>query len=461
MIHSIELHNFQSHKDSRLEFVAGVNGIVGESRKGKTAILRALHWNRENKPTGEAHLSNWIKDQKKKIIGECKVIVKTTGGEIARVRSKDFNGYFLGEDKFEAINRDVPEPIKTAWGFTEINVQRQLDPPFLLSKSAPEVSRFFNQVLALDDMDKLIAAAASKADKVASDLRAIVGIKGKGPKHDRPGEIDDVAKQIQGLAWIDQAKPLIDAAQAVEKEIEAHQSTIAEIDSLCVKIAVSMQAIAKHTKATTAEPALKQAESLVNEIEAIEQKRAQIDALIVAIAQESKTTERGRRVLLAETYIDLAASIMPEIDALTEKKTEIDALISKIKVSEVVTEKSKKVLLVDPHLQKAEALQREIEALSEKDKALTAAILGIKQAKAAKEKANMVKMAEAYLLIAERAQAEIDALQARLNGLTLAVMPIKKLTAEITAKRQELELLESAMPEVCPACGQAIDHDHD
>ena len=40
---NVNLHNFQSISDANLEFVEGLNLIVGQSNSGKTAILRAIN----------------------------------------------------------------------------------------------------------------------------------------------------------------------------------------------------------------------------------------------------------------------------------------------------------------------------------------------------------------------------------------------------------------------------------
>jgi exonuclease SbcC len=49
----IVLENFQSHEYTDLELSRGLNIFVGESRQGKTAVLRAFQWVYENKPTGK------------------------------------------------------------------------------------------------------------------------------------------------------------------------------------------------------------------------------------------------------------------------------------------------------------------------------------------------------------------------------------------------------------------------
>ena len=52
MIKKIKIENFQSHRDTELEFSKGVNVITGLSNSGKTAIIRAFQLLKNNRPLG-------------------------------------------------------------------------------------------------------------------------------------------------------------------------------------------------------------------------------------------------------------------------------------------------------------------------------------------------------------------------------------------------------------------------
>jgi len=54
VVEKITIKNFQSHEETELQFSSGVNVIVGSSDSGKSAILRALKWVVQNKPSGTA-----------------------------------------------------------------------------------------------------------------------------------------------------------------------------------------------------------------------------------------------------------------------------------------------------------------------------------------------------------------------------------------------------------------------
>jgi transcriptional regulator NrdR family protein len=157
MIISLEIQNFQSHEETKLDFHKGVNVIVGSSDGGKTAIIRALRWVVWNRPSGNAIRSWWG--------GETRVCLGLENGEV--VRSKDRSDLYrihsnrsdqgrtsVGEEtEFKAFGTSVPEEISRFLNISEVNLQQQLDSPFLLSKTPGEVASYFNKIAKLDKID--------------------------------------------------------------------------------------------------------------------------------------------------------------------------------------------------------------------------------------------------------------------------------------------------------------------
>ena len=56
-IKNLRIINFQSHKNTTMNFSNGLNVIVGESDVGKTAIIRALKWVLFNEPKGASFIN--------------------------------------------------------------------------------------------------------------------------------------------------------------------------------------------------------------------------------------------------------------------------------------------------------------------------------------------------------------------------------------------------------------------
>jgi len=145
MIKQLNIENFQSHKDTSLDFVDGVNVIIGASDCGNSAIIRALKLLAWNRPSGNEIRSTWG--------GKTSVEVFTDNAHVARIKDKE-ELYILGDQHFKAFRTDVPKEIQDALNLTEINLQYQLDAPFLLSLSPGQVAQHFNAIAKLDQIDR-------------------------------------------------------------------------------------------------------------------------------------------------------------------------------------------------------------------------------------------------------------------------------------------------------------------
>jgi len=167
MIKSLELHNFQSHKRSSLEFDPGVNVIIGPSDSGKTAVIRALRWLVWNRPLGDAMRSTWG--------GSTHVRITTEEGIVTRLKNNTEQGYVLKigdkvKSHFNAVRTDVPKEISDILNLNEINLQQQLDSPFLLTDSSGEVAKHFNKVAHLDQIDSGLKNVQSWLNEIARTI---------------------------------------------------------------------------------------------------------------------------------------------------------------------------------------------------------------------------------------------------------------------------------------------------
>jgi len=172
MIKSLTIENYQSHKNSFLEFSTGINVISGQSNNGKTAILRALNWVITNRPQGIAFKSTFS-DKKE----TCRVSLIINDTEIIRERNNSINSYqigssFLYKDNtyFTTIGNDVPSEVSSAINISDINCASQFERHFLLMDSPGEVGRTINKVVKLDDIDALISNISSKITSTNKEL---------------------------------------------------------------------------------------------------------------------------------------------------------------------------------------------------------------------------------------------------------------------------------------------------
>lgn len=159
MIDQITIKNFQSHKESRLKFDRGVNVIIGSSNSGKTSILRALNWVVNNKPSGDSFRRHGEKSV------SCEVVVD--GKLVTRTKSEYTISSDEGSLSYRTFGQGVPEDVEKLFNLSFLNVQNQMDAPFLLSDSAGEVGRKLNEIVELD----IINSSLSRINKQIRTLK--------------------------------------------------------------------------------------------------------------------------------------------------------------------------------------------------------------------------------------------------------------------------------------------------
>ena len=160
---SIHLENFQSHEDTTLELDPGVNVIIGPSDSGKTAIVRALRWLVWNRPTGEAFRSSWG--------GDTTVTIYLDKRMVSRVRTKNHNAYYIDDQVYEAFKADVPSDVVKLLNIDSINLQQQLDRPFLLDAHPSQVAQYLNEVAHLDVIDRALGRLTKWIRAIEADIR--------------------------------------------------------------------------------------------------------------------------------------------------------------------------------------------------------------------------------------------------------------------------------------------------
>jgi len=206
MIKQLNISNYQSHKDSELLFDPGVNIIVGESDSGKTAIIRALRWVIWNKPTGNSMRSYWG--------GETSVELFTDDAHVVRSKDKE-EEYVLGDSHFKAFRTEVPEEIQKALNMSTINLQKQLDQPFLISETSGNVAQHFNKVAKLDQIDTGLQNINSAINQLNSTL-------GKEAVKDKPAtglikQIKDKQVELLSFAYLEKYEIEVEVLEELDK----------------------------------------------------------------------------------------------------------------------------------------------------------------------------------------------------------------------------------------------------
>ena len=228
MISKIELKNIQSHKDTTIELDPGINIIVGSSNNGKSTIMRAINWVTYNRPLGiDTLASHWILDKKGNLKDTMSASIFTDDGySVTRKRTKDENQYIInnGEEESElnVVKSDVPDEGTDILNLSDVSIQKQMDSPFLLSETNGEVAKYFNKLVRLDVIDKVLSNTESKKRKLKSDI-----------EHDET-TLKLKKKQHEEFNWFDCVEKLISRYERNSKlndELKSQIETlVSEID---------------------------------------------------------------------------------------------------------------------------------------------------------------------------------------------------------------------------------------
>ena len=241
MLKKVKIQNFQSHKDTELEFSKGVNVIAGQSDSGKTAILRALRWVFNNKPQGDSFRSHWG--------GDTEVTVEFDDGFVTRGRHKkndNFYGWHKDEKQFKAFGTNVPEPLVEYMDIDSVNVQSQLDPPFLLSETPGEVAKYLNNIANLSLIDSATYNINSKHREIEDEIKLLEkGKESLQTKLERFKEFDEIdrkQKELEALyniyvlrcEEVSSLNKLITEVESINKTIKKNEKYL-ELEDLVLK----------------------------------------------------------------------------------------------------------------------------------------------------------------------------------------------------------------------------------
>lgn len=170
-IKQLHIQNFQSHKDTTLDLLNGLNTIIGESDKGKSAVIRSIRWVILNDPQGnnmvrqgtnECSVTLTLNDETKitrtkKLSGKKKIVSKNT------YKIEYPNGDISENENFGVDS--IPEVLE-ACGVSILKIDKdlveipnflfQLDPPFLISSNGSQRSKTIGKLINANLFDSSI-----------------------------------------------------------------------------------------------------------------------------------------------------------------------------------------------------------------------------------------------------------------------------------------------------------------
>jgi hypothetical protein len=174
-----------------------------------------MYWAIYNRPGGISYISHWNRDKNDKPIKSTFVRITNDSNIIERrkgkVESKDFNGYIVNGKNLEAIGQDVPDEVSKLFNLDSVNIQKQMDAPFLLSESAGEVARFFNSTIRLDLIDRVLSKAESKKREAVKEKSRL------------ENEQSIINKELEIFSWIEDAEIIADRIEKIENRLSSNE----------------------------------------------------------------------------------------------------------------------------------------------------------------------------------------------------------------------------------------------
>ena len=301
MLKKIKIQNFQSHKLSELNLSSGINVIVGESNHGKTAIIRLLNWIINN--YNYRQMRSWWALEKEKGRGKeyptYGEITTEEGNVITRLKSKSDNMYSINGEELRAFGTGVPEEVSNHLRIGDINMQKQMDAPFLLGLRAGDVARFLNKIANLDDIDRSTKRIKELSTNNKTDIKyaeteynqKMAELKDYKYLDDAEAELSDLEKQYN----------IIQATQVQSIKLTQLCAEIREAQTKMNKILPDEEAIAeKLEQFNTVKDKIKTLQDQYNSIQSIiiDIKRQQ--RLIITKENEIKSIEKQLKELIPE-----------------------------------------------------------------------------------------------------------------------------------------------------------------
>jgi exonuclease SbcC len=325
--------NFQSWKKQVFTFSPGVNVFIGTSDTGKSAaFLRAIRLLATNRPAGSEFISTWA--GKDNMVVE---LVVDNGQIVFREKGKSTNLYGIGyadgsqdDQEFAAFGMGVPEEVQRLLNLDPINIQGQLDGPFLLNMSPGDVARELNRACKLEGIDRGIVNSSKRARGLEQKVDSITG------------QIKSHEEHITALAWLDEVETKL-------VTLEQKRGTVTELLEKGTRLRGLIQTIENEKENVSvlsvrlkAEPQITTLWGKYNQYEQLIKKKRRLRELCVAIERQKETVDKNRALLKASDKLKKLIALHNEKEKQRTRQNNLNYLIDSVGLMQVEHDKAKK-----------------------------------------------------------------------------------------------------------------------
>lgn len=453
MIHSIALKNYMSHADTVLELHPGMNAFIGESRAGKSTVIRAVRESLEN-AVPMRHVSRWARSRTKKgdmsLSGRMEVTIATDKGTVTRFRDSKENGYNVNGSPLLANKTTVPTEVLEVLNLSpDLNFAMQHDPHFFLSWSPPVISRYLNGLCGMEVMDKAIAIAISLRNGTRKELDALEVAQ------------ETHSKALEALQWVEDAQVLLDTAKASQRAANAAQD---KANDLGIRIEAAQDAFRTMKRTIWAEDAL-QLVATAKEQNALAQAKwrtySQLHTAIAAATDAKATLGRTEWALAARPLLEQAeASMLLHGRAnvlaiqLGERISTASDALDKVQSTAWAHRAGELLSVAKESLTTAQGLRVKCEALGKATESAHWALAEMAKGERWERARALLEEAKKHAKRAKMAMGDAFELGANISQAKAAQERMSAAMAVVTDARASLATLKAQRPALCPTCGQ-------
>jgi len=464
-IKSIRLVNFQSHRDTKINFHEGLTVILGQTDQGKSAIIRALKWVLYNEPRGTDFITAGCK--------HCRVELEMQDGSIIiRERDGQRNRYLLKqsgqEQVFEGFGNSVPLEIVKAHGIPKIfidrdatsavNLAEQLEPPFLISESGSNKAKALGRLVGIHIIDA--AQRITLKDLADNQQRHKI----------LEEEIANLKDELQAYKDIDKLAKKISNLSCILDNLKQKRNILLKLTHLKQELESTNCEIKKYNDILRKLDFVEEAEKNIKIVDVLYIKYHYLCQLMKKLTQVANSIESELKLIKATQYLTSAEYYYDSISSLIEMRDKLANISQNLRKNDKYTKQIKKVLKDTENVYLAEKLLLEAAKLLDNLKKYASCLNiwqtidnQIKEEKQEIKKCIDVGKSEVYLNELSQKMTKLSILQNIKDSIETVELSINKgeaylknLEANLAAMANEYgEILEKVS--ICPTCFNPID----
>jgi exonuclease SbcC len=229
---------------------------------------------------------------------------------------KGENVYHLHAQTFKAFGTSVPQELQDYFNFSEVNLQSQLDAPFLLSDTPGQVASFFNTVAGLSKIDTSTANINSAIRQLTSDIN-----------YKEEQELT-LTENLGDFDHLEKMEIEIEALEVAENQLQQLKKRREKLMDWCIDYQETDTAIDVESELLQYEKPLNEIFELKGKWEVIKQDRKTLWGLISSINLANSDIEHEKGLSTLEEPLNNILALITEKDTKVNQSKSLSKLIS-------------------------------------------------------------------------------------------------------------------------------------